>query len=597
MAASVLVVDDDLSIRRMLERTLTADGHDVHTAGDGGAALAAIERSAPDLLVLDLSMPGLDGLAVCRRLRARRLALPILVRPYRRAHAARGAAAGAPAPRVRGRRQPRASAARRLGRRGVGNAQRRRPGDRLAAAQARGAAGDPHRARRGLLARAMSVLRPRTLRGRVALATALATLVALGALALTIGFLIDRELNASLDRSLRQRADYVATLAATTPALVADATALDGPPASADLSVQVVDRRGRIVARSPALGARVLPIAAARAAIVSKTGHFGHVDLGEDHLRIFALPLAQSAGGGAVLVAASTAELERTVHRVHVLLAIATFVTAALAAAAATALTRRATRPLARLAASAHEIERTSDVSRRLPVDDGPQEVAGLAVTLNAMLGALERARANERRFVDDASHELRTPVTALRGNVDFVARHGLDDAVLADLVHDSERLSRLLDDLLALAREDAAAAPVERVDLSELAADATAGDPLVDLDVNGAAPVRGDRLSLERVVANLVENAHRHGPEGGRVRVAVGVGAGRARLTVRDQGPGVPPEDRERAFERFWQRPGSGGSGLGLAIVRQVAERHGGRAFAGDDGVTVELPLDRAPA
>jgi two-component system response regulator MprA len=79
MAASVLVVDDDPSIRRMLERTLTADGHDVQTAGDGGAALAAIERSAPDLLVLDLSMPGLDGLAVCRRLRARRLALPILV--------------------------------------------------------------------------------------------------------------------------------------------------------------------------------------------------------------------------------------------------------------------------------------------------------------------------------------------------------------------------------------------------------------------------------------------------------------------------------------------------------------------------------------
>jgi signal transduction histidine kinase len=443
----------------------------------------------------------------------------------------------------------------------------------------------------------MSVLRPRTLRGRVALATALATLVALGALALTIGFLIDRELNASLDRSLHQRADYVATLAATTPALVPDATALEGPPESADLSVQVVDRRGRIVSRSPALGARVLPVAAARSAIATGRGQFSHVDLGEDHLRIFALPLAQSAGGGAVLVAASTAELERTVHRVHVLLALATVVTAALAAAAATLLTRRATRPLARLAASAHEIERTSDVSRRLPVDEGPQEVAGLAVTLNAMLGALERARANERRFVDDASHELRTPVTALRGNVDFVARHGLDDAVLADLVHDSERLSRLLDDLLALAREDAAAAPVERVDLSELATDATAGDPLVDLDVNGVAPVRGDRLSLERVVANLVENAHRHGPEGGRVRVAVGVGAGRARLTVRDEGPGVPPEDRERAFERFWQRPGSGGSGLGLAIVRQVAERHGGHAFAGDDGVTVELPLDRAPA
>jgi signal transduction histidine kinase len=196
------------------------------------------------------------------------------------------------------------------------------------------------------------------------------------------------------------------------------------------------------------------------------------------------------------------------------------------------------------------------------------------------MLASLERAREAEHRFVGDASHELRTPLTALRGNAAYVARHGADPAVLADIEADAARLSALLESLLALAREDAAA-PVkgEPVDLAELARG-------LDAEVDAPAPVwvLGERPALERALENLVANAHRHGR--GRVTVTVGARDGWAQVTVADEGPGIPPEQAARAFERFWRAPDARGegSGLGLAIVRAIAERHGGR-------VTVDGP------
>ena len=148
---------------------------------------------------------------------------------------------------------------------------------------------------------------------------------------------------------------------------------------------------------------------------------------------------------------------------------LSSLVAALLAAALATVLARRALRPLRRLSTGAREIERTGDASRRLPDPHMRDEVGTLAETLNAMLASLERARAAEQRFVGDASHELRTPLTALRGNLAYATRHGADPEVLADIEADAARLGVLLDDLLALAREDAAApARGEPVDLAE---------------------------------------------------------------------------------------------------------------------------------
>jgi signal transduction histidine kinase len=216
------------------------------------------------------------------------------------------------------------------------------------------------------------------------------------------------------------------------------------------------------------------------------------------------------------------------------------------------------------------------------------------------MLDSLERAREGERRFVADASHELRTPLTALRGNVDHLARHGATPELIADLQVDAERLARLADDLLALSREEASAAPDDEVRLDDVARS------IADVDVAlEPVTVLGDRAALERALGNLVENAQRYGPAGGRVSVTVARRDDRALLTVADEGGGPAPEDRERVFERFWRRgsgtagsgtagSGTAGSGLGLAIVRATAERHGGRATADERGFTIDLPAFR---
>jgi signal transduction histidine kinase len=253
----------------------------------------------------------------------------------------------------------------------------------------------------------------------------------------------------------------------------------------------------------------------------------------------------------------------------------------------------RALRPLGALAHAASEIERTGDASRRLPEPAARDEVGALASTLNAMLGSLERARNAERRFLADASHELRTPLTALQGNVAYLARHGTDAAVVAELEADAARLARLADDLLVLSREELAEPPGETVRLDELVRGLAGGR--VHAVSSKPVAVRGDRRALERALANLVRNAELYGPDGGTIEVAAEQANGRARLTVSDEGPGLADADAEQAFARFW-RGGHDvpGSGLGLAIVRATAERHGGTAYARGSSFTIELPALR---
>jgi len=424
----------------------------------------------------------------------------------------------------------------------------------------------------------------------VILAAAVAIVVAVVLLALAVPALLSRQLERSLDGSLRARAADVARLAASSPDLVTERGALEG----GGLLVQVVDRRGRLVARSGTLGIRVLPLRGpGRAALDDRHASTADSTLGTEPIRLYAAPLgelgASEAAGGAVLVAGSTAETQATLADTRRLLLLVALLAAGLGAALAAALTRTALLPLSRLSSGARDIAATGDAARRLPTPPATDEVGELAATLNAMLASLERAREAERRFVGDASHELRTPLTALRGNISYLARHGADDAVLADLEADAARLSELLDDLLALAREDAAApARGEPVDLAEVARAAADHGSGVD-----ARPVvvRGERAALERAAGNLVRNARRHGR--GTVTISTRREADRALLTVADEGPGLPPEEAERAFERFWRGPSARGegSGLGLAIVRAIAERHGGRVRVDGAAFTIDLP------
>ena len=440
---------------------------------------------------------------------------------------------------------------------------------------------------------------PRSLRVRSVVAAAVAVLLALVVVGVVVDVLVARHLNGSLDRALRQRAVEVAQLSAAAPALLTSPGALDAPLGGQQLDVEVVDRRDRIVARSLALAGRVVPVDALMRGVVARgVPRYTSVDLGSDHLRVYLAPLAETGGpaaGGAVAVAGSTHDVSSTLASVHLFVVVGALVAAALAALALAALMGRALSPLARLARSAAEIERTGDPSRRLPEPTSGDELLGLTRTLNAMLASLARAREAERRFLADASHELRTPLTALLGNVAYLARHGASEELVTELEADAQRLARLADDLLTLSREEATAALDELVRLDELAHAAGAEDEAIDVISPEAVTVRGDRIALERALANLLENARRHGPSGGRITLAVRSGEAGATLSVTDEGPGLQPYEAVHAFERVWRgRSDTSGSGLGLAIVRATAERHGGRAYAEGSRFTIELPVLR---
>jgi signal transduction histidine kinase len=444
----------------------------------------------------------------------------------------------------------------------------------------------------------------RTLRGRiVAVATgSILAAVALSAVAAVV--LVGHELRGTLDSALRQRAQDVAELAVSAPAVLTEPGALESPVSGRAIVVEVIDRRGRILARSLALGAPLLPVdRLARAALIASRAAYEDLKIAGQPFRVYAAPIADAGGpaaAGAVIVASPTADIDHTVHHLAVVIALSGAVAALIAALLAAILTRRGLAPLRRLAGAAREIELTADPARRLP-DPGPfDEVGQLTGVLNRMLSSLEQARAGERRFLADASHELRTPITALLGNVEYAARHGADAEVLADLRRDADRLARLVDDLLVLERVGAAAPAAsepEQIELVALVRSVVAArdaDGRVIVGPLTDARVRADPDPLSRAIGNLIDNALVHGPAGGRVSVAVSAHDGLALVTVADEGPGPPDADRERLFERFWRgadASGRPGSGLGLSIVSAIAERHGGRVKVDGSAFTLELP------
>ena len=242
------------------------------------------------------------------------------------------------------------------------------------------------------------------------------------------------------------------------------------------------------------------------------------------------------------------------------------------------------------------------------PLAEGglPEELRPLANSLNALLARLSDALNAQRRFTADAAHELRTPLAALKLQVELVER-APDDAAraaaLAELEDGVDRASHLVEQLLAMARlePEALAKNFGDCDLVGLAKEvivaraALAADKSVDLGLARESNVRarGDTASLSMLLANLLDNALRYTPEGGRIDVAVDDDAGHAVISVADTGPGIPAQDRERVFDRFHRGAntddgrGPTGSGLGLSIVKRIADAHGATVAldAGSDG------------
>ena len=313
-----------------------------------------------------------------------------------------------------------------------------------------------------------------------------------------------------------------------------------------------------------------------------------------------------------VVAGRSTSDVSETLATVAGLLAVAVPLVALLVAATTWLVVGRALAPVERMRRQVADVSATT-LGRRLDEPRVDDEVGRLARTMNGMLDRLEDAQVAQRRFVSDASHELKSPLAALRQYAEVALRHPerVGRAELAEVVlAEGGRLERLVQGMLVLARADEGALrlDVREVDLDDLLLAESrrlrdTGRVAVDATGVAAARMHGDAGLLAQLVRNLVDNAARHA----RSRVALGVSmadaGGTAVLTVCDDGPGIPPAERERVFERFVRLDDArardtGGSGLGLAIVREIATAHGGRvriedAAGGGACVRVELPAD----
>jgi signal transduction histidine kinase len=435
-----------------------------------------------------------------------------------------------------------------------------------------------------------------SLRARLTLlATALFTFaVATGAILLLI--LQRYALTRVLDASAQKTATDIAAQIRANPSLT---TVL--PTTGGIAALQVVDAQDTVVAASPGAD-RATPVldpaqlaqarAGARLDIESTTS--------DAQLRV----LAQPVGSKTVLVVSDISRVDdslRILTRAALIGGPIAVLLMALASYAVVALTLR---PVAALRHGAADITAAGLADQRLPVPGAQDEIHRLAVTLNAMLDRIDAATARQRTFVGDAAHELRSPLASLRVQLEVAERMGADGdwpAVIQDVMQDVYRLERLVQDLLTLARSDEAGAPRrEPVQLGELVGSLVGGyeHARVPVRLGGEQHVHllGDPDGLRRIVINLVDNAVRYAATGVRVEVHNGTLAGRpiARLTVTDDGPGIPPAERERVFDRFYRieqsrARESGGTGLGLPIVRDLVRAFGGsvRLTARPDGAS----------
>ncbi|GAA1703288.1 HAMP domain-containing sensor histidine kinase [Kribbella yunnanensis] len=320
--------------------------------------------------------------------------------------------------------------------------------------------------------------------------------------------------------------------------------------------------------------------------------------------RFAALKVTLPAGGGDVTVQAGAelATARDAVSSVSRTMLIGLPLLLAVVALVTWMVTRRALAPVEAIRTELAGITAARDLRRRVPVPDSRDEVARLARTTNDTLTALETSVAQQRGFVADASHELRSPIASLRTQLEVAAAHP-ELLELDELLADTVRLQHLAADLLLLARLDAGDHPdPERIQVTDLVRDAVEGRT-ARLDLTAEPVVLGNKTRLSRILGNLLDNAERHTRQ--EVRVVVSSTGGQAVIQVQDDGPGVPEADRDRIFERFVRLDDArsrdeGGAGLGLAIARDLAQAHGGTltvTTSPQGGASFNLHLPLAPS
>jgi signal transduction histidine kinase len=404
----------------------------------------------------------------------------------------------------------------------------------------------------------------------------LALVQAVGSVALYVA------LSVASTRDLDRRAAATAQQVAD---LVTSSRLPDPIPVTGSESVQVVDRRGRVVSASASgdrLTSLLTPEELRRALTSPVTVPGSRLGL-TSSLRVTATPVSGRPGAPVVVVAEPVADLARSRHLLVVTLLTSYPLVLLVLGLIAYRVIGAALRPVEALRAAAERVSGAGH-DERLPVPASRDEIHALAVTLNSMLDRLTAARDREHSFVANVAHELRSPLASLRLQVDVARRHGASEEDQADLAAELDRLSALVDDLLVLARLDAAEQPPAPDPPAEpatvLPAFATDESPRVLLGGLDDGTVPLSRLELERVVGNLVDNARRHART--RVELTFRRTPAGAVLAVADDGDGIPPADRDRVFDRFARLDtardrDSGGTGLGLAIVRELVRRRGG--------------------
>jgi two-component system OmpR family sensor kinase len=360
----------------------------------------------------------------------------------------------------------------------------------------------------------------------------------------------------------------------------------------------------------------------------ASTPNYNSVDLPDNAQGWFTMASPHIRGyatyvdGDRVILGISLADVD---HSLHNLFLVELFVTiAVLVALAAMAWygVNIGLRPLKKMEATAGRIA-AGDLTQRVEIEDPTTEVGRLGIALNEMMTQIEGAFAERsvsearlRRFVGDASHELRTPLTSIRGYAELFRRGAAErpedlEKVMRRIEEEADRMGVLVDDLLLLARLDQGR-PLEQepVDLTRITTDAVddlrvvAPDRFVDYMPNGSVVVPGDEVRLRQVLANLTQNAVRHTPDHTPIHVRVTADDTEAVIEVRDEGPGMRPDDAAHVFDRFWRSDESrvrttGGAGLGLAIVSAIATAHGGRAeviTAPGEGAAFRIHLPRTP-
>jgi signal transduction histidine kinase len=430
--------------------------------------------------------------------------------------------------------------------------------------------------------------------------------LALAGAALTVA-LYQALLSGVDDAAARRVGDVVAGLGFDS------AADLDAPLLDTDqriVEVQVLDANGNVVAHSD--GAPASPLVA-----LTDVGSTLRVGLTDDappdnDQRVSGRTVDTKFGRYTVLVAGEIEAAESTVRTALLLLVGACPVVVAVAAIATYRLMRRSLRSVDAIRARVAAIS-TSDLTERVPVPPSRDEISALAITMNDMLARIESGHAAQRQFVGDASHELRSPLTAIISALDVAVAHPevFDlNVATSTLVPEAERMRVMVEDLLLLAHADEGRLATHRepIRLDDIATGEVIRQRRIarrDIDIIAEpTSLRGDGAALSRVVRNLLENAVRHARS--RVEVAVRTHGGFAVLTVADDGPGIPERDRMRVFDRFVRLDSdrarsSGGTGLGLAIVAEIVTADGGEVTIGDRRgggtlVTVQLPLTKLP-